>query len=126
MGLLSFLKTVRNSKEKSKILVLGLDCAGKTSILKALSSQKFEHLKPTEGFNIKVLEIGGVKINIWDLGGQKVLRQYWSNYFEKTNFIMYVVDSADEDWMEEAGKELKNLLEETELKDVPILVYANK
>ena len=65
-------------------------------------------------------------MSVWDLGGQKELRKYWSNYYEKTHAIIYVIDSADEDRVIEAGKELQCLLQENSLKDVPLLVFANK
>lgn len=83
-------------------------------------------IKPTEGFNLKTLKIGDSQITLWDLGGQKTLREYWSNYFPKTNAIIYVVDSADIDWIKEAGQELDILLNEKTLVGVPILVFANK
>ncbi len=63
---------------------------------------------------------------MWDLGGQKKLREYWSNYFEKTHALIYVVDAADEDRVKEAGEERDILLNEKELKGVPVLVFANK
>ena len=67
-----------------------------------------------------------MKLAIWDLGGQKVLREYWSNYFENTGVLIYVIDAADEPRLEESGNELRNLLKEAELKDVPVLIFANK
>ena len=53
------------------------------------------------------MNIEGVNLSVWDLGGQKTLRQYWSNFFGKTHALIYVIDSADEDRVEEAGKELE-------------------
>ena len=106
--------------------MLGLDCAGKTTILKSVSNENIKQIKPTEGFNLKTLTIDGVNLSVWDLGGQEKLRQFWSNYFEKCHCLIYVVDAADEDRVAEAGKELRSLLEEKELKGVPVLVFANK
>ena len=63
---------------------------------------------------------------MWDLGGQKMLRKYWSNYFSKSNALIYVIDSADEDRLKEAGDELSLLMKEKELEKVPVLVFANK
>lgn len=73
-----------------------------------------------------MLEVKGIQLSVWDLGGQKTLRQYWSNYYKKTHALIYVVDSADEDRLEEAGKELKELLQSEGLKEVPVLIFANK
>ncbi len=126
MGLITFLKKMKKAQEEAKILVLGLDCAGKTTILKAFADEDIQKIKPTEGFNVKNLKVDGFNLSVWDLGGQKILRQFWSNYFSKTNAIIYVIDSADEDRLAEAGIELEQLLEETDLKNVPVLVFANK
>ena len=72
------------------------------------------------------MDVGGVKLSVWDLGGQKMLRKYWSNYFSKSNALIYVIDSADEDRLKEAGDELSLLMKEKELEKVPVLVFANK
>merc|ERR1711924_594527 len=68
----------------------------------------------------------GFKLNVWDIGGQKSIRPYWRNYYENTDCLIYVVDSADDQRMEEAALELATLLAEEKLKGVPLLVYANK
>ena len=69
MGLISYLKTLKESRKGSKILILGLDCAGKTTILKSVNKENIEEIKPTTGFNAKILKFGGIKFTIWDLGG---------------------------------------------------------
>lgn len=92
----------------------------------AFDNKNIKEITPTEGFNLKVLNIEGVALSVWDLGGQKELRKYWSNYYEKTHAIIYVIDSADEDRVEEAGKEMQSLLSEKNLEGVPLLVFANK
>ena len=108
MGLLKFLKQMRSkSNEEKKLLVLGLDNAGKTTILKAISEENIKTVKPTEGFNIKNLNLEGVQMNVWDLGGQQILRKYWSNYFCSTSSLIYVVDAADEKRLQESGNELR-------------------
>ena len=63
---------------------------------------------------------------MWDLGGQKAIRTHWSNYFDKLDCLIFVVDSSDRMRMDETGEELQKLLEEDKLAGVPILVYANK
>ena len=77
------------------MLVLGLENAGKTTILKTLSEEDISQITPTQGFNIKSLVHEGLKLNVWDIGGQKTIRQYWKYYFENTSAIVYVIDSAD-------------------------------
>ena len=65
-------------------------------------------------------------MNVWDIGGQKAIRPYWKNYYENTDGLVYVVDSADKERLGECVEELKSLLEEADLAKVPVLVFANK
>merc|ERR1712072_1084243 len=69
--------------------------SGKTTILKKLSEEDISHIMPTQGFNIKSLMQDGFKLNVWDIGGQKSIRPYWRNYFDQTDALIYVIDSAD-------------------------------
>merc|ERR1711918_39859 len=126
MGLLSLLRKLKKSETEVRILMLGLDNSGKTSILKRSSDEDITHIMPTQGFNIKSLLHEGFKLNVWDIGGQKTIRPYWKNYFENTDALIYVVDSSDRRRLEEAGEELAELLVEDKLGGVPLLVFANK
>ena len=93
-------------------MVLGLDNSGKTTILKKLSDEDINTIMPTQGFNIKSLMSNGFKLNVWDIGGQKSIRPYWRNYYDQTDALIYVIDSADRRRMDEAGVELTQLLDE--------------
>ena len=126
MGLLNLLRKLKKTDNEARILVLGLDNSGKTTILKKLSEEDVTHIMPTQGFNIKSLMQDGFKLNVWDIGGQKSIRPYWRNYFDQTDGLVYVIDSADRRRMEECGIELGQLLEEEKLANVPTLVFANK
>ena len=126
MGLLTLLRKLKRSDQEARILVLGLDNAGKTTILKKLSDEDIAHIMPTQGFNIKSLMHDGFKLNVWDIGGQKSIRPYWRNYYDSTDCLIYVIDSADRRRMEETGIELGQLLEEEKLAGVPVLIFANK
>lgn len=126
MGLLDFLLRLRPTPKEARIVILGLDNAGKTCILKKLSDEEVKNLVPTQGFNIKSIEQQGFKLNVWDIGGQRAIRPYWRNYFSDTDVLIYVIDSADAKRIEEAGVELEQLLEEDKLAGVPLLVFANK
>ncbi|XP_036592157.1 ADP-ribosylation factor-like protein 3 isoform X2 [Trichosurus vulpecula] len=79
-----------------------------------------------EGFNIKSVQSQGFKLNVWDIGGQRKIRPYWRNYFENTDVLIYVIDSADRKRFEETGQELAELLDEEKLSGVPVLIFANK
>lgn len=107
-------------------MVLGLDNAGKTTILKTLSEEDISHIMPTQGFNIKSLVHEGFKLNVWDIGGQKTIRPYWSNYFESSDCLIYVIDSSDRRRLQESGGELNELLLEDKLANIPLLIFANK
>ncbi|GAQ89712.1 GTP-binding ADP-ribosylation factor-like protein ARL2 [Klebsormidium nitens] len=126
MGLLSLLRKLKKTKGEARILVLGLDNAGKTTILRKLSDEDITTITPTQGFNIKSLMHDGFKLNVWDIGGQKAIRSYWKNYFEQTDALLYVIDSSDKRRLEETGDELSRLLEEEKMTNVPLLVLANK
>lgn len=127
MGLLDLIRKMKQkSKKELRILLLGLDNAGKTTILKSLASEDISHITPTQGFNIKSVQSSGILLNVWDIGGQKTIRPYWRNYFENTDVLIYVIDSADRARFEESGIQLAELLEEEKLADTPLLLFANK
>uniref|UniRef100_A0A1I7W2J5 ADP-ribosylation factor-like protein 2 n=1 Tax=Loa loa TaxID=7209 RepID=A0A1I7W2J5_LOALO len=106
MGLLTILKKQRLKEKELRILVLGLDNSGKTTVVKKLNGEEIDEIAPTFGFNIKTLEYKDMKLNMWDVGGQKSLRSYWRNYFEQTDGVIWVVDSADIDRMDDCKREL--------------------
>ena len=126
MGLLSQLRALKKKDSEARILVLGLDNAGKTTILKALSQEEVSNVMPTQGFNIKSLQQDKFKLTVWDIGGQRAIRTYWKNYYQNTDGLIYVVDSSDEERLAESKEELLAILVEEELKNVPLLVFANK
>lgn len=126
MGLLNLLRKLKRSDAEARILVLGLDNSGKTTILKKLSDEDITHIMPTQGFNIKSLMRDGFKLNVWDIGGQKTIRPFWRNYFDQVDALIYVIDSADRKRVDETGIELRQLLEEEKLSHVPLLIMANK
>ena len=126
MGLLSILKKLKQKEKEVRLLMLGLDNAGKTTILKKFNGEDITEIAPTLGFNIKTLDHRGFKLNIWDVGGQKSLRSYWRNYFEATDGLIWVVDSADRRRLEDCKKELQGLLQEERLLGATLLVFANK
>jgi GTPase SAR1 family protein len=94
-GLLGLLRKLKKSDKEARILVLGLDNAGKTTIVKKMSDEDITHTMPTQGFNIKSVTKDGFKLNVWDVGGQREIRPYWRNYFDNTDALVYVIDSAD-------------------------------
>lgn len=126
-GIISSVLSLFKGKPEVRILVLGLDAAGKTSILHRLSlSQYIQHEPPTVAFNLEKVEVGNLKLQIWDLGGQQQIRPFWRLYFKDTNGIVFVVDSADVNRLDLCCEELNALLQEDELRGVPLVIMANK
>ncbi|CAM1318975.1 ARL2 (predicted) [Pycnogonum litorale] len=126
MGLLTILKKMKQKEKEMRLLMLGLDNAGKTTILKKFNGDDIHTISPTLGFNIETLEHRGFKLNMWDVGGQKSLRSYWRNYFESTDGVIWVVDSADRRRLQDCKNELHELLKEERLAGATLLVFANK
>lgn len=91
-----------------RILILGLDGAGKTTILYRLQIGEVVTTIPTIGFNVETVSYKNIKFQVWDLGGQTSIRPYWRCYFANTDAIIYVVDSADHDRLATSGEEVNN------------------
>ncbi|TMS33880.1 hypothetical protein L596_001569 [Steinernema carpocapsae] len=126
MGLYSILRKQKEKEREIRVLILGLDNAGKTTVLKKINGEDVNVISPTLGFNIKTLHHKSWKLNVWDVGGQVSLRSFWRNYFEQTDAIIWVVDSGDADRLTDCAKELSNLLGEERLLGCTLLVLANK
>ncbi len=124
--LMKALKTLFNSTQEANIVMVGLDGAGKTTVLYKLKTGDSILSVPTVGFNIEVLEYKNLKFNVWDVGGQDRIRPLWKHYYQNASGVIYVVDSNDPDRIEEAAEELAKMLQEDTLSGVPVLVLANK
>ncbi|XP_068566879.1 ADP-ribosylation factor-like 4ab [Cebidichthys violaceus] len=114
------------------IVILGLDCAGKTTVLYRLRFNEFVNTVPTKGFNTEKIKVslgGGQRtasFHFWDVGGQEKLRPLWRSYTRCADGIVFVVDSVDAERIEEAKTELHKITRLTENQGVPVLVVANK
>ncbi|KXT10030.1 hypothetical protein AC579_1225 [Pseudocercospora musae] len=127
------------SKEM-RLLMLGLDAAGKTkfhiraqmltiefaAILYKLKLDTDVTTIPTVGFNVETVTYKNTKFNVWDVGGQDKIRPLWRHYFSGTQGLIFVIDSNDRDRMEEARSELARIIQDREMKDALLLVFANK
>uniref|UniRef100_A0A8C7YFF9 ADP ribosylation factor like GTPase 3, like 2 n=1 Tax=Oryzias sinensis TaxID=183150 RepID=A0A8C7YFF9_9TELE len=74
--------------QEVRIVLLGLDNAGKTTLLKSLASEDVNTITPTQGFNIKSVASHGMKLNVWDIGGQRKIRPFWKKYLENTDLLV--------------------------------------
>ena len=113
-------------KQEMRILMVGLDAAGKTTILYKLKLGEVVTTIPTIGFNVETVEYKNLSFTVWDVGGQDKIRPLWRHYYQGTNGLIYVVDSNDRDRIEDAREELTKMLNEDEMRDAVLLVFANK
>ena len=123
---LSRLLPILLGKQQCRILMIGLDAAGKTTILYQLKLGEMANTSPTLGFNVETVAYKNIEFMVWDMGGQDAIRPLWRHYYENAQALIFVVDSADEERLEEAREELSKLMGEEQLKDAVLLVYANK
>ena len=138
------------SKKEMRILMVGLDAAGKapwlgwpplvlmtpsdcpwcpagkTTILYKLKLGEIVTTIPTIGFNVETVEYKNISFTVWDVGGQDKIRPLWRHYFQNTQGLIFVVDSNDRDRIGEARDELHRMLNEDELREAVLLVFANK
>lgn len=106
--------------------MVGLDAAGKTTILYKLKLGEVVTTIPTIGFNVETVEYKNINFTVWDVGGQDKIRPLWRHYYQNTQGLIFVVDSNDRDRISEAREELTKMLNEDEMRDAILLVFANK
>lgn len=113
-------------KKELRILMVGLDGAGKTTILYQLKLGEVVKTVPTVGFNVENVCYKNINFDVWDVGGQDKMRPLWRHYYKEARGLIFVVDSHNTDRFQEARGELESMLEDAALNDVPLLVFANK
>ncbi|ETW36341.1 hypothetical protein PFTANZ_02963 [Plasmodium falciparum Tanzania (2000708)] len=131
-------------KKDVRILMVGLDAAGKTTILYKVKLGEVVTTIPTIGFNVETVEFRNISFTVWDVGGQDKIRPLWRHYYSNTDGLIFVVDSNDRERIDDGKKikkwkdyillfffniareELHRMINEEELKDAIILVFANK
>ncbi|CAA0830069.1 GTP-binding protein 1 [Striga hermonthica] len=121
------------SKVEFHVLILGIDKAGKTTLLEKLKSQYSnmeglppDKIVPTVGLNIGRVEVSNTKLIFWDLGGQPGLRSIWEKYYEEAHAVIYVIDAACPSRFEDSKSALEKVLRHEDLQGAPLLILANK
>lgn len=109
-----------------RLLMVGLDAAGKTTILYKLKLGEIVTTIPTIGFNVETVQYQKVNFTVWDVSGRDKIRPLWRHYFQNTQGLILVVDSNDRERIDEAARELAVLMNEDELRNAVLLVMANK
>eukprot|EP01044_Picomonas_judraskeda_P032226 COSAG03_NODE_12368_length_550_cov_1.141907_1_plen_146_part_10 len=105
---------------------VGLDAAGKTTVLYQLKLGEVVTTIPTIGFNVETVEHKNLTFTVWDVGGKDKIRPLWRHYYQNTQAVIFIVDSNDRDRLDEAHDELHRMLSEDELRAASLLVLANK
>ena len=113
-------------KREMRILMVGLDAAGKTTILYKLKLGEVVTTIPTIGFNVETVEYKNISFTVWDVGGQDKIRPLWRHYYQNTQGLIFVIDSNDRERIDDARDELFRMLQEDELRNAVLLVFSNK
>ena len=98
--------------QDTRVVMLGLDGAGKTTALYRLSRGETVHTIPTIGFNVERVKAKGLTMTVWDVGGQDRIRKLWHHYFDGVQALVFVVDASDHDRMGEAVNEFERVRRE--------------
>ncbi|XP_033112332.1 ADP-ribosylation factor-like protein 5B [Anneissia japonica] len=114
------------TNEEHKVIIVGLDNAGKTTILYQILMNEVVHTSPTIGSNVEEVRWRNIQFLMWDIGGQESLRSSWSTYYAGTEFVILVVDSTDRERLHISKSELYQMLANEDLKHAAVLLYANK
>merc|ERR1711972_743673 len=104
-----------------RIVMVGLDAAGKTTILYKFKLGEVVTTIPTIGFNVETVEYKNINFTVWDVGGQDKIRKLWRHYYQNTQGLIFVVDSNDRERIEDAKDELMKMLNEDEMRDAVVL-----
>ncbi|KAL2097968.1 hypothetical protein ACEWY4_007175 [Coilia grayii] len=115
---------------EARVLLLGLDSAGKSTTLYRLKYNQQFSTAPTIGFNVEMIDTKRKKrklaLTVWDIGGQKNMRPHWKNYYQDTAGLIFVVDCSDRQRLNEARKEFEHILRSEHLRGLPVVIFANK
>lgn len=115
------------TSDPQRLLLLGLDAAGKTTLLYKMQCGQVVTTVPTIGFNVEQVEFGKSTFTVWDVGGQEKIRPLWRHYYMGTDALIYVVDSTDKERLEESAEELHKILLDPSMTNIKgLLVFANK
>lgn len=128
MGLLSIIRKQKLKDNEVRCLILGLDNAGKSTIVNALlpSSRQTAEITPTVGFQIHSFQLKDKLVSLWDVGGQSTLRPFWENYYDRTDLLVWVVDASQQFRLDESQRELQQLLLQSEGPPPKVVVALNK
>ncbi|KAH0571345.1 GTP-binding protein Sar1 [Spironucleus salmonicida] len=130
MGILNWFRGVLSSlglwSKKANIVFLGLDNAGKSTLLAMLKNSSAQQIAPTQHPTSQVLQIGQIQFKTYDLGGHEVARRVWEEYLQSAQGIVYLVDIADPSRFNESKDALTQIIRNKDFNKLPIMILANK
>ncbi|XP_074834959.1 putative ADP-ribosylation factor-like protein 5C [Carettochelys insculpta] len=112
--------------QEHKVIIVGLDNAGKTTILYQFLMNEVVHTSPTIGSNVEEIVLQKTHFLMWDIGGQETLRSTWNTYYSNTEFVILVIDSTDRERLTVTKEELYRMLAHEDLQNAAVLIFANK
>ncbi|XP_075941831.1 putative ADP-ribosylation factor-like protein 5C [Anarhichas minor] len=112
--------------KEHKVIIVGLDNAGKTTILYQFLTKEAVHTSPTIGSNVEEIVVRKTHFLVWDIGGQESLRASWYSYYGNTEIVIVVVDSTDRERLTLTKAELHRMLAHEDLEKAAVLILANK
>lgn len=113
-----------NAVSEKKVLFLGIDNAGKSTLLFQMRDEQFKETVPTVGLNVETIKYRDHSFTLWDVSGQAT--RLWKHYFDKIHAVIYVIDSSDKERLPKAKTYLYRVMQDNDLKDAPVLIMANK
>lgn len=128
----NFIRMIKDTLESfadgaaHRIILIGLDASGKTTLLYKLKLGESLSTVPTIGFNVEEVHFKNLNLTIWDVGGQATLIPLWRYYYQGASAVIFMIDSSDSERLEEAAQTLHSVLNDDLLRDAIVLVMANK
>ena len=117
-------QAVSSNVSEKKVLFLGIDNAGKSTLLFQMRDEQFKETVPTVGLNVETIKYRDHSFTLWDVSGAAT--KLWKHYFDKINAVIYVIDSTDAERLPKAKTYLYRVMQDNDLKEAPILIMANK
>lgn len=126
MGLKDLLKKIKAREHEIRLVFIGLEGAGKTSVIASFLKKPIDGITPTQGFVITNEQRSDYKLSLWDLSGQQSTRASWHSFFDGADVVVFVLDGTDHQNLEEFKKEFENALSKDRGNQLTWAILINK